>query len=172
MCNTHTPDHCENTRSALQLSGSLCCGRRLNHKPHYYYHCTVTAITITVWDSHVMLVLSQHSAQLMKIQHQCHNRVHTTEVIALACWLAQTFQNLVVCAVVGQQGMKSLTGKAGKRFWMSEYGSGEYPVTDIKTGLTLSVQASQSCSEICTRGGVGGGRGVEIISLRCCLCLT
>lgn len=45
-------------------------------------------------------------------------------------------------AVLGQQGMRTLTGKAGKRFWMSEYGSGGYPVTDIKTGLALSTQAS------------------------------
>lgn len=50
-------------------------------------------------------------------------------------------------AVLGQQGMKTLTSKAGKRFWMSEYGSGEYPVTDIKTGLTLSTQAIPYCSE-------------------------
>ena len=38
--------------------------------------------------------------------------------------------------------MKILAGKAGKRLWMSEYASGDFPVTDISTGLKLSIQAS------------------------------
>ena len=47
-----------------------------------------------------------------------------------------------VCAAVGQRGMKILAGKAGKRLWMSEYASGDFPVTDISTGLKLSIQVS------------------------------
>ena len=36
--------------------------------------------------------------------------------------------------------MRTLTENAGKRFWMSEYGTGDFPVDDIRTGLQLSTQ--------------------------------
>ena len=35
---------------------------------------------------------------------------------------------------------QSFTAGAGKRVWMSEYASGNYDVTDIRTGLDLSTQ--------------------------------
>lgn len=35
---------------------------------------------------------------------------------------------------------QSFTTGAGKRVWMSEYASGNYDVTDIRTGLDLSTQ--------------------------------
>ena len=83
------------------------------------------------------------------------------EVINLAGW-HEARGNFSLFAVLGQQGMRTLTGKAGKRFWMSEYGSGEYPVTDIKTGLTLSTQASHVCSESEFPSGMSTDRGVRL----------
>ena len=45
-------------------------------------------------------------------------------------------------AALGQAGMGNLARGAGKRFWMSEYASGDFDVTDIKAGLQLSTQVS------------------------------
>ena len=36
--------------------------------------------------------------------------------------------------------LEALVTGAGKRIWMSEYASGNYAVSDIRTGLDLSVQ--------------------------------
>lgn len=49
-------------------------------------------------------------------------------------------QLVSAAAVTWQAGLGTLAGKAGKRLWMSEYASGAYAVTDIKTGLALSAQ--------------------------------
>ena len=58
-------------------------------------------------------------------------------------------------AVLGQLGMRTLTETAGKRFWMSEYGTGDFPVDDIRTGLQLSTQVEHqhlritpSCTDV------------------------
>ena len=48
-------------------------------------------------------------------------------------------------AALGQAGMGNLARGAGKRFWVSEYASGDFDVTDIKAGLQLSTQVSWTC---------------------------
>ena len=48
---------------------------------------------------------------------------------------------VILVAVTWQAGLGILAGKAGKRLWMSEYSSGPFEVTDIRTGLALSLQA-------------------------------
>ena len=46
----------------------------------------------------------------------------------------------------------AVAAKAGKRLWMSEYASGNYAVTDIRTGLDLSTQVHCSnCKHVCRR---------------------
>lgn len=36
--------------------------------------------------------------------------------------------------------LEAVATAAGKRLWMSEFASGNYPVSDIRTGLDLSTQ--------------------------------
>lgn len=62
-------------------------------------------------------------------------------------------------AVLGQQGIRTLAGNAGKRLWMSEYANGDFDVTDIRSGLTLSTQVCGELSQLPTAGRYGGGGG-------------
>lgn len=41
---------------------------------------------------------------------------------------------------LAQLPLEAVTTGSGKRLWMSEYGSGNYAVTDIRAGLDLSTQ--------------------------------
>ena len=50
-------------------------------------------------------------------------------------------------AVEQRAGLTTLAGKANKRLWMSEYASGSYEVTDIRTALALSSQVSLQCDD-------------------------
>lgn len=62
---------------------------------------------------------------------------------SMLCWPACMTQNkwdFDCNAGVGQVGLGALASNAGKRLWMSEYSSGDYDVTDIRSGLQLSMQ--------------------------------
>ena len=50
-------------------------------------------------------------------------------------------------AVAQRAGSSILAGKFQKRLWMSEHASGSYEVTNIRTGLALSLQVFLQCDD-------------------------
>ena len=61
-----------------------------------------------------------------------------------ACACAEAVEQLV------QFPLQALAAAAGKRLWMSEFASGNFVVTDIRTGLDLSTQVTICDSFSCT----------------------
>lgn len=107
-------------------------------------------------DQHEVCLLRAVGMSLMHLQDKCQScatprleqlccqQHFTLPPSAVPAVLLQLLLLIVVlaAAVTLQAGLAALAGKAGKRLWMSEYGSGPYEVSDIRTGLALSLQAS------------------------------
>ena len=90
-----------------------------------------------------LVCMQHHTIQAFASDQPCW-LAEACETIVLLLWSHHAdkfvFEDAEAIEQLAQFPLEAVATGAGKRIWMSEYASGNYAVSDIRTGLDLSVQ--------------------------------